>query len=123
MVNPFATTHQPTVRITPSLQAHLAMTSEHHRNTMIHTISPRHGTFLPYTSRPTNGFPQTHLRHSTQLFDDMDLMVIATWNRTITGPKLLACIFDFTANKADHDIIQEKIAVMCQDAMPPHQKS
>ena len=32
----------------------------------------------------------------------------------LTRSKLLAHIFDFTANKANHDTIQEKITVMCQ---------
>jgi hypothetical protein len=107
-------THQPMARITPSLQAHLAMATEHRRNNTIQAHPPRHSTFPPHTARPANGFPQTHLRHSTQLLDDMDPMVIATWDGAMTGPKLLARIFDFAANKADHDMVQEKIAAMRQ---------
>lgn len=112
--NPATHTHQTMVRITPSLQAHLAMATEHCRNTTIQAHTPHHSTFPPHTARPANGFPRTHLRHSTQLLDDMDPMVIATWDGAVTGPKLLARIFDFAANKADHDVVQEKIAAMRQ---------
>ena len=95
VTNPATHTHQTMARITPSLQAHLAMATEHRRNTTIQAYTPRHSTFPPHTARPANGFPRTHLRHSTQLLDDMDPMVIATWDGAVTGPKLLARIFDF----------------------------
>ena len=101
-------------RIMPSLQAHLAMATEHRRNTIIQSHPPRHSTFPPHTARLANGFPQTHPRCSTQLFDDMDPMVIATWDGAVSGPKFLARIFDFAANKADHGVVQEKIAAMRQ---------
>ncbi|KAG6371297.1 hypothetical protein JVT61DRAFT_9767 [Boletus reticuloceps] len=68
------------VNITPVLQAHLSMAQEHRRNTTIQTRTPNPSAFPTHTPRPINGFPETHLRHSAQLFDNMDQSAIATWD-------------------------------------------
>ncbi|KAF8437119.1 hypothetical protein L210DRAFT_972967 [Boletus edulis BED1] len=98
--------------ITPSLQAHLAVASEHRRITTVQTHVPCPGAFPPHTAKPIDGFPITHLWHSAQLFEDMDPKVIATWDAEVPSPKLLACIFDLIADKASPDTIRNAITAM-----------
>ncbi|KAG6370503.1 hypothetical protein JVT61DRAFT_11432 [Boletus reticuloceps] len=100
------------VNITPVLQAHLSMAQEHRCNTTIQTRTPNPSAFPAHTPRPINGFPETHLRHSAQLFDDMDQSAIATWDASVPEPKLLARIFDFIPDRITPENTQTVIATM-----------
>ncbi|KAF8125777.1 hypothetical protein EV363DRAFT_1453586 [Boletus edulis] len=100
------------VNITPVLQAHLSMAQEHRRNTTIQTRTPNPSAFPTHTPRPVNGFPETHLRHSAQLFDDMDQSAIATWDARVPEPKLLARIFNFIPDRITPENTQTVIATM-----------
>ncbi|KAF8447493.1 hypothetical protein L210DRAFT_985643 [Boletus edulis BED1] len=96
----------PVLAPTPSrLKAHLAMATENRRNAANQAL-PLTETLPVHTPKPIDGFPMTHLRHSAQLFDDMDKDCVIQWDERVPEPKLLFRIFDFNVNKATQEAIQ-----------------
>lgn len=97
---------QPQVNAPSHLQAHLAMASENRRNLSNQPQSPHPGAFPIHTPKPIDGFPKTHMRHSAQLFDDLDYASATQWDMAVPEPKLLVQIFDLNLNKATLETVQ-----------------
>jgi hypothetical protein len=111
-VPPSIPSHSTPTPVPTGLQAHLAVATENKRRTNNSLASMRPGTFPIHTPRPINGFPLTHLVHTSQLLDHMDPTCIRAWDEDVPSPKLLVRVYDLNADTSTPERIQTIITAM-----------